>query len=164
MKTTVNFALISKFVFAVLKILNKIHLLNTSSKILQSPIHWITRKVILTRVILLLQVICSYKLIIEKSYYHSRITIKLTWKSSKIGDATFIGLDCPSGNVDDCNDGTVESAPPECKGALIFSEEESQCGSKCDLIPQFRNSKKWWTYFTRQAFEFKNLQFSLYTV
>ena len=104
----------------------------------------------------------SYKLIIQKSYYHSRITIKLTWKSSKIGDATFIGLDCPSGNVDDCNDGTVESAPPGCAGALILSEEESQCGSKCDLVPQFRssslrNSKKWWTYFTRQAFEYRFL-------
>ena len=83
-------------------------------------------------------------------------------KSSKIGDASFIGLDCPSGNVDDCNDGTVASAPPGCAGALILSEEESQCGSKCDLFPQFRssslgNTKKWWTYFTRPAFEYKFL-------
>ena len=82
---------------------------------------------------------------------------KLTKKSSEIGDASFIGLDCPSGNVDDCNDATVESAPPGCKGALIFSEEESQCGSKCNLAPQLRSSsngkrKKWWTLFTRQAY------------
>ena len=60
-------------------------------------------------------------------------------------------------NVDDCNDATVESAPPGCKGALIFSEEESQCGSKCDLNPRLRSSsnenrKKWWTYFDRQAY------------
>ena len=75
----------------------------------------------------------------------------LTLKSSKIGDASFIGLDCPSGNVDDCNDGTVKSAPPECKGSLILSEEESQCGSKCDS--PIGNRKKWWTYFTRQAYE-----------
>ena len=82
----------------------------------------------------------------------------LTLKSSKIGDSSFIGLDCPSGDVDDCNDGTVESAPPECQGALILSEEESQCGSKCNLAfksrSSIRNRKKWWTYFTRQAFEY----------
>ena len=85
------------------------------------------------------------------------MVVNLTLKSSKIGDASFIGLDCPSGNVDDCNDATVESAPPGCKGALIFSEEESQCGSKCNLNlnsgSSIRNRKKWWTYFTRQAFE-----------
>ena len=80
----------------------------------------------------------------------------LTLKSSKIGDSSFIGLDCPSGDVDDCNDGTVESAPAECKGALILSEEESQCGSKCTLASQqssslIGNRKQWWTYFTRQA-------------
>ena len=89
--------------------------------------------------------------------YNNLLVVNLTLKSSKIGDASFIGLDCPSGNVDDCNDGTVESAPPGCKGALIFSEEESQCGSKCDLNPRLRSSsnenrKKWWTYFDRQAY------------
>ena len=48
------------------------------------------------------------------------------------------------------------SAPPECGGALILSEEESQCGSYCDLSPNLRsarigNRKKWWTFFKRQA-------------
>ena len=59
------------------------------------------------------------------------MVINLTLKSSKIGDASFIGLDCPTGDVSDCNDGTLESAPSECKGILVLSEEESQCGSKC---------------------------------
>ena len=77
-------------------------------------------------------------------------------KSSKISDASFIGLDCPSGDVRGCNDGTLMSAPPECGGALILSEEESQCGSYCDLGPNLRsapvrNRKKWWTHFKRQA-------------
>ena len=50
------------------------------------------------------------------------------------------------------------SAPSECGGALILSEEESQCGSYCDLRPNLRsapigNRKKWWTLFKRQAFE-----------
>ena len=77
-------------------------------------------------------------------------------KSSKIGDASFIGLDCPTGDVSDCNDGTLESAPSECKGVLILSKEESQCGSKCYVGPNERstsneNRQKWWTLYTRRA-------------
>ena len=48
-----------------------------------------------------------------------------------IGDASFIGLDCPSGNVDDCNDGTEESVQDACSGILIMPDKQSYCGSKC---------------------------------
>ena len=80
----------------------------------------------------------------------------LTFKSSNISDASFIGLDCPSGDVRGCNDGTLMSAPSGCGGVLILSEEESQCGSHCNLRRNLRstsidNRKKWWTLFKRQA-------------
>ena len=82
----------------------------------------------------------------------------LTSLSSHIEDASFIGLDCPSGDVSDCNDGTLKSARNVSMGALILSDEESQCGSKCcfgsnQRSSQNENRKKWWTLFTRQALE-----------
>ena len=49
-----------------------------------------------------------------------------------IGDASFIGLECPSGIVDDCNDGTNESVPGECSGVLMVPDENTQCGSQCN--------------------------------
>ena len=60
--------------------------------------------------------------------------------------------------MSDCNDGTLASAPSECKGALIVPEEESQCGSKCNSGLNLRSKaiekkNKWWTLFTRQALE-----------
>ena len=50
-----------------------------------------------------------------------------------IGDASFIGLECPTGIVDDCNDGTDESVPNECAGILMVPETETKCGSQCRL-------------------------------
>ena len=50
-----------------------------------------------------------------------------------IGDASFIGLDCESGIIDDCNDGTEESVPPECSGIFMAPEKTTQCGSQCQL-------------------------------
>ena len=50
-----------------------------------------------------------------------------------IGDASFIGLDCPSGIIDDCNDGTQESVPAECSGIFIAPKKKTKCGSKCSL-------------------------------
>ena len=76
-----------------------------------------------------------------------------TWKSSRIGDASFIGLECESGNVDDCNDGTDESAPQDCQGGLILSETESQCGSKCNNT---MHGRRWWTLFSSLALELEN--------
>ena len=105
-------------------------------------------------------------------------TIKdLTEKHSKnlrnaIGDASFIGLDCPSGNVDDCNDGTEESVQDECAGILIVPEKQSQCGSKCSVdeivtrsgkyqanatetanFTSTANFTKSWTFYTSKAFK-----------
>ena len=97
-------------------------------------------------------------------------TIKdLTEKHSKnlrnaIGDASFIGLDCPSGNVDDCNDGTEETVQNECSGILFVPETQSECGSKCTVdhmnVTRAKNHKantkntskadfaKYWTFYT----------------
>ena len=79
-----------------------------------------------------------------------------TKNSSKIGDASFIGLDCESGDVEDCNDRT-ERAPPGCNNVLILSENESKCGSKCNassnqkLTRSSQKREKWWTLWTRKA-------------
>ena len=82
-----------------------------------------------------------------------------TFESSKIGDPSFIGLECESGNISDCHDGPDESAPPSCQGGLILSDTKSECGSQCKL-PRSNsprsNSKatrtaKWWTLYTSQA-------------
>ena len=53
--------------------------------------------------------------------------------SNLIGDASTIGLDCESGIVDDCNDGTNESAPVECSGIFWAPETTTKCGSQCSL-------------------------------
>ena len=51
--------------------------------------------------------------------------------SNLIGDASFIGLDCPTGIIDDCNDGTHESVPDECSGIFMAPKKTTKCGSKC---------------------------------
>ena len=51
--------------------------------------------------------------------------------SNVIGDASFIGLDCPTGIIDDFNDGTQESVPAECFGMFMAPEKTTNCGSKC---------------------------------
>ena len=45
-----------------------------------------------------------------------------------------IGLECESGEIDDCNLSlTMEVNPDSCQGKLIFSSNsEQECGSKCD--------------------------------
>ena len=50
-----------------------------------------------------------------------------------IGDASIIGLDCESGVVDDCNDGTEESVPVKCSGIFIAPEKTTKCSSQCEL-------------------------------
>ena len=78
-----------------------------------------------------------------------------TKNSSKIGDASFIGLECESGDVEDCNDRT-ERAPPGCNNVLILSENESKCGSKCNASSNQRlrrssqKRKKNWTKWIRK--------------
>lgn len=67
---------------------------------------------------------------------------------------SMIGLECESGNVDDCDlSMTMEVLPFSCKGILMFStESERDCGTKCDES-QSRNSKsptrRGWTKYTR---------------
>ena len=69
---------------------------------------------------------------------------------------SFIGLDCDSGNVEDCNSGPDESVPSDCEGVLILSETESRCGLNCSLnsTARSKNDIRRWTYFTSQAIEF----------
>ena len=93
--------------------------------------------------------------------------VRKTKNSAKIADASFIGLECDSGDVDDCNDST-ERAPADCRGVLILSEKESKCGSKCNASSdkkstrssRFRENEedeesqnrwRWWTLWTRKA-------------
>ena len=83
---------------------------------------------------------------------------KTTSKSSEIADASFIGLECDSGDVSDCNDGTDESSPSELQGYLILSETETKCGSKCNNDPTLRSStsksiRYFWTVYTSQAID-----------
>ena len=49
-----------------------------------------------------------------------------------IGDASFIGLNCPTGIIDDCNDGTNERVPGNCSGVLMVPDENTHCGSQCN--------------------------------
>ena len=85
-----------------------------------------------------------------------------TDKRSKVGDPSFIGLDCETGNVDDCNDGPDQSA--DCDGLLILSWKNSQCGSKCNITPHSRSSAniyRKWTFWTSQATEIRKYVNSL---
>ena len=82
----------------------------------------------------------------------------------EIGDASFIGLECKSGDVSDCNDRTDESVPSQLQGYLVLSETETQCGSKCDLDSTLRSSSSerpryFWTYFQSQAIDIEDFSF-----
>ena len=54
-----------------------------------------------------------------------------------------IGLECESGNVDDCNSSmTMEILPDKCKGILVFSSNtERNCGTQCSVQPNTRQRK-----------------------
>ena len=87
---------------------------------------------------------------------------KTTSKSSEIADAAFIGLECDSGDVSNCNDGTDESSPSELQGYLILPETETKCGSKCDNDSTMRSStskglRSFWTLYTSQAIDIVEL-------
>ena len=53
--------------------------------------------------------------------------------SNVIGDPSFIGIDCESGIIDDCNDGTQESVSDECSGIFMAPNKPTRCGSQCSL-------------------------------
>ena len=61
-------------------------------------------------------------------------------KSNNIGDASKIGLACPSGDIDDCNESLPinEHVPQGCEGVLIFSDniqDNYTCGLNCGNKP-----------------------------
>ena len=68
-----------------------------------------------------------------------------------IGDASIIGLDCESGIIDDCNDGTQESVPAECSGIFMAPKETTRCGSQCNLGTQGRTNYKHDTSVTNET-------------
>ena len=59
-----------------------------------------------------------------------------------ISNPSSIGLQCESGNIDDCNESlTMEVLPFSCAGILMFSTNLKRiCGSKCDLETRDLNS------------------------
>ena len=72
-----------------------------------------------------------------------------------ISDASLIGLDCETGNIDDCNDGTEESVPVECTGIFLAPKKTTQCGSQCSFNTQKNNRRKknsYWLYYQSKAF------------
>ena len=91
-----------------------------------------------------------------------------------ISTPSSIGLECESGNVDDCNSSmTMEVLPFSCKGIFMFSTNKTaNCGSKCKLnnanirtsnnvIPYREGWTKWVRYnnnsmLTENIFLFKS--------
>ena len=80
------------------------------------------------------------------------------WKlwSENIGDSSLIGLECETGNFDDCmKNVTQDSAPSNCNGVLFFSEQSSSCGSSCynknrrKRASEEQPVRKGWTLYTR---------------
>ena len=72
-----------------------------------------------------------------------------------ISDASIIGLECESGNIDDCNDGTEESVPAECTGIFLAPAETTQCGSKCSANARTKYKTKknsYWLYYKSKVF------------
>ena len=88
----------------------------------------------------------------------SKLVLLENKKSNNYGDSSQIGLECDSGNFDDC---TVEATMIErsdCKGVLIFSNVTTSCGSQCfnEIYTNqttFRNMKEpkrsGWTQYVR---------------
>ena len=53
-------------------------------------------------------------------------------KSNALGDPSQIGLECESGDFSDCNlNEPVGHVPIGCEGILMFSDNNSKCGSLC---------------------------------
>ena len=50
-------------------------------------------------------------------------------KRSDLSLSSLIGLQCDSGDIEDCKLGlSTEILPDSCKGIQMFSEKESRCG------------------------------------
>ena len=69
-------------------------------------------------------------------------------KSSAIGDPSLIGLKCESGDFSDCDLKSInDHAHLGCETTLMFSDDESTCGSKCGSKTSGTIVKKGWTQF-----------------
>ena len=82
--------------------------------------------------------------------------IYLQLYSNVISDASIIGLDCETGNIEDCNDGTEDSVPAECSGIFLAPDQTTECGSKCDISTRINyKSKKnsYWLYYKSKVFQ-----------
>ena len=70
-----------------------------------------------------------------------------------------IGLDCESGNFEDCLVDSELIGRNDCKGVLVFADVTSSCGLQCGLLANDttqRNEKiirSGWTDFTRCTFK-----------
>ena len=68
--------------------------------------------------------------------------------------SSLIGLQCESGDIEDCKLGmTAEILPDSCKGILMFSKKNDPCGSKCDSKPDSRQSpmRRGWLKWIRYS-------------
>ena len=87
--------------------------------------------------------------------------------SNVIGDASFIGIECESGIIDDCNDGTHDSVPYECSGIFLAPKKTTQCGSQCQLpnpnlrsdykVKEKNETGKYWLYYKRKIQNLKSI-------
>lgn len=65
-----------------------------------------------------------------------------TTKSHALGDSSLIGLECESGDFSDCDLNRFnDHAPIGCEGILMFSNDNSTCGSMCDSNRAKRSSE-----------------------
>ena len=76
-------------------------------------------------------------------------------ESFRIDLPSQIGLECKSGNVDDCNLSlSMEVLPFTCRSEMIFSTNENDaCGTKCDNSQSRQNhTRRGWTQFVRYEY------------
>ena len=72
----------------------------------------------------------------------------MNFKSDDLGDPSLIGLSCESGEFADCDlKEEFEPAPFGCEGVLMFSDNQSTCGSLCDSKRRKRRTsgREGWT-------------------
>ena len=63
--------------------------------------------------------------------------------SNAIGDASFLGLECESGDFSDCNlNESDERVPFGCENILMFSRSNTTCGSLCGSNRSKRSADK----------------------
>ena len=77
--------------------------------------------------------------------------------SDRMGDSSKIGLECKTGEFDDCGTPQSHHVPAGCEGVLIFENDDdsSTCGLYCDPAIQPRinecasTKKCGWTKYIR---------------